>query len=76
MLLDGLRTQGLAPERSGRIGRYLDALVRSSGVSVRIAHSFRSIVNFADVAATLTECNKISYLSADTYLLEVVGVCY
>jgi len=49
MLLESLRALCLAPGGSGSIWRYLEALVRSPGVSGRIASGFRTELYFADV---------------------------
>jgi len=49
MLLQSLRTLCSAPGWSGSIWKYLEALVRSPGVSVRIACGFRTDLHFADV---------------------------
>jgi len=49
MLLRSLRAYCLAPEGSGSIYKYLEALVRSPGVSGRIAYCFRTDSHFADV---------------------------
>jgi len=49
MLLQSLRALCLAPGGSGSIWKYLEALVRLSGVSGRIACGFRTDLHFADV---------------------------
>jgi len=49
MLLQSPRALCLAPGRSGSIWKYLEALVRSAGVSGRIACCFRTDLHFADV---------------------------
>jgi hypothetical protein len=54
MLLQSLRAQYLAPGGSGSIYQYLEALVRSPGVSGRIACCFRTDLHFADVKAMAT----------------------
>jgi len=49
MLLQSLRAYCLPPGGSGSICKYLEALVRSPGVSRRIACCFRTHLHFADV---------------------------
>jgi len=49
MPLQSLRVLCLAPGGSGRIWKYLEALVRSPGVSGRIVYCFRTDLHFADV---------------------------
>ena len=49
MFLQSLRAHCLAPGGSGSIKKYLEALVRSPGVSGRIACCFRTDLHFADV---------------------------
>jgi len=48
MLLQSLRALCLAPGGSGSIQKYLEALVRSPGVSRMIACGFRTELHFAD----------------------------
>jgi len=48
MLLQSLRALCLAPGGSGSVWKYLEALVRSPGVSGRIACGFRTELHFAD----------------------------
>jgi hypothetical protein len=48
MLLQSLRALCLAPGGSGSIWKYLEALLRSPGVSGRIACGFRTELHFAD----------------------------
>ena len=50
MLLQSLRALCLAPGGSGSVWKYLEALVRSPGVSGRIACGFQTELYFADVA--------------------------
>jgi len=49
MLLQNLRAHCLAPGGSGSILKYLEALMRSPGVSGRIACCFRTDLHFPDV---------------------------
>jgi len=49
MLMESFRAHCLAPGGSRSIWQYLDALMRSSGVSGRIACCFRTNLDFADV---------------------------
>ena len=51
MLLQSLRALSLAPGGSGSVWKYLEALVRSPGVSGRIACGFRTELHFADAAS-------------------------
>jgi len=53
MLLQSLRALCLAPGGSGRVWKYLEALVTSPGVSGRIACGFRTELYFADERPTL-----------------------
>jgi len=48
MLLQSLRALCLAPGGSGSVWKYLEALVRSPGVSGRIACGLRTELHFAD----------------------------
>ena len=48
MLLQSLRALCLAPVGSGSVWKYLEALLRSPGVSGRIAWGFRTEFHFAD----------------------------
>ena len=48
MLLQSLRALCLAPVGSGSVWKYLEALVRSPGVSGRIACGFRTELHFAN----------------------------
>jgi len=52
MLLQSLRALCLAPVESGSVWKYLEALVRSPGVSGRIECGFRTESHFADVHST------------------------
>jgi len=54
MLLQSLRALCLAPGGSGRIRKYLEALVRSPRVSGSIACGFRTELDSADVSRVLT----------------------
>jgi len=49
MLLQSLRALCLVPGGSGSIQKYIEVLVKSPGVSGRIACSFQTYLNFADV---------------------------
>jgi len=49
MLLQSLRALCNAPGGAGSIWKYLEALVRATGVSGRFAYRFRSELHFADV---------------------------
>jgi len=53
MLLQSLRALYLAPGRPGSIWNYLQALVRSTGVSGRFAYGLRTDLHFADVSTAL-----------------------
>jgi len=59
MLLQSLRALCLAPGGSGSVWKYLEALVRSPGVSGRIACRFRTELHFADVSTTLCKDARI-----------------
>jgi len=48
MLLQSLRVLCKAPGGAGRIWKYLEALVRPSGVSGRFAFGFRTELHFDD----------------------------
>jgi hypothetical protein len=48
MLLQSLRALYFAPAGPGSIWKYLEALVRSTGVSWRYACSFQTDLHFAD----------------------------
>jgi len=63
MLLQSLRALCLAPVGSGSVWKYLEALVRSPGVSGRIACGFRTEFHFADECASLLATPTISYLA-------------
>ena len=56
MLLQSLRALCLAPRGSGSVWKYLEALVRSPGVSGRITCGFRTELHFAD--GTLQEVKQ------------------
>jgi len=49
MLLQSLRALCKAPGGPGSIWKYLEALVRATGVSGRFACCFRTDLHFADV---------------------------
>jgi len=55
MLLQSLRALCLAPGGSGSVWKYLEALVRSPGVSWRIVCGFRTELHFADVSPQAEE---------------------
>jgi len=59
MLLQSLRALSLAPGGSGSIEKYLEALVRSLGVSGRIACCFRTDLHFADVKRRIKSASMI-----------------
>jgi hypothetical protein len=62
MLLQSLRTLYLAPGGPGSIWKYLEALVRATGVSGRFACCFWTDVHFADVtAATVKSVTHVSF---------------
>ena len=48
MLLQSLRALCLAPGGSGSVWKYSEAMVRSPGVSGRIAYAFWTELHFAD----------------------------
>jgi hypothetical protein len=50
MLLESLRALYLAPGGPGSIWKYIEALVRSTGVSERYACGFQADLHFADVS--------------------------
>ena len=54
MLFQSLRALCLAPGGSGSVWKYLEAQVRSPGVSGRIACGFRTELHFADVSLLLS----------------------
>jgi len=58
MLLQSLRALCSAPVGSGSVWKYLEALVRSPGVSGRIACGFRTELHFAD-GASVVAVNRI-----------------
>jgi len=66
MLLQSLRALCKAPGGAGSIWKYLEALVRATGVSGRFAYGFRTELHFAD------ECEGAAYtlqlLTAHRYL--------
>jgi len=49
MLLQSLSALCKAPGGAGSIWKYLEALVRATGVSGRFAHGFRTELHFADL---------------------------
>jgi hypothetical protein len=49
MLLQSLRAFCKAPGGAGSIWKYLEALVRATGVSGRFAYGFRTDLHFVDV---------------------------
>jgi hypothetical protein len=51
MLLQSLGALSKAPGGAGSIWKYLEAVVRATGVSGRFAYGFRSELHFADKAA-------------------------
>jgi len=48
MLLQSLRARCKAPGGAGSTWKYLEALVRATGVSGRVAYGFRTESHFAD----------------------------
>jgi len=64
MLFQSLRVLCLAPGGSGSVSKYLEALVRSLGVSGRIACSFQSKIHFADAAALEATLNVVAFLAS------------
>jgi len=48
MLLQSLRALCKAPVGAGSIWKYLEALMRATGVSGRFAYGFRTELHFAD----------------------------
>ena len=54
MLLQSLRSLCKAPEWPGSIWKYMEALVRSTGVCGRFASGFRTDIHFADVSSLNT----------------------
>ena len=55
MLLQSPRAHCTAPGGAGRIWKYLEALVRATGVSGRFAYGFRTELHFADVVVARDE---------------------
>ena len=55
MLLQSLRALSKAPGGAGSIWKYLEALVRATGVSGRFAYGFRTELNFADDQGSFDE---------------------
>jgi len=53
MLLQSLRVIGEAPGGAGSIWKYLEALVRATGVYRRFVYGFRTDLHFADESAAL-----------------------
>jgi hypothetical protein len=49
MLWKSLRAVCKAPGGAGSIWKYIEALVRATGVSVRFGYGFRTELHFADV---------------------------
>jgi len=49
MLLQSLRALCKSPGGAGSIWKYLEALVRDTGVSGRFAYGFRTDLHFSDV---------------------------
>ena len=48
MILQSLRARFKAPGGAGSIWKYLEALVRATGVSGRVAYGFRTELHCAD----------------------------
>jgi len=48
MILQSLRALCKAPGEAGSIWKYLEVLVRATGVSGRFAYGFRTELHFAD----------------------------
>ena len=61
MLLLSLRALSLVPRAPGSIWKYLEALVRSTGVSGSFACGFQSDLHSPDVTAFLTSGTMRSY---------------
>ena len=68
MLSQSLRALCLPPGGSGSVWKYLEAQVRSPGVSGRIACGFRTELHFADEFCMLFHL-LFSTLRCDQYLL-------
>jgi len=55
MLLQSLRALCLAPGGPGGIWKYLEALLRTTGVSQRFVYGFQTDLHFADVVTWVRE---------------------
>ena len=61
--MQSLRALWKAPGGAGTIGKYLEALVRATGVSERCVYGFRTDLHFADVTCQsiyMSECVLIT----------------
>jgi hypothetical protein len=60
VLLQSLRVLSIASQRPGRISKYIEALVRPTGVSRRFACVFLTDLHFAD--ALLSACSQLGQI--------------
>ena len=61
MLLQSLRALCLSPGWSGSVWKYLEALVRSPGVSGRIACGFRTELHFAAAEGNILFVSQVIF---------------